>query len=164
VFSHTGKPNFKTFMKKHFLLKAMMCLSVMLIINKQKASAQSSKLTAEVTQATEQLRKAMVDADTVTLEKLASSELNYGHSSGKVQNKKEFISDIATGVSDFVSIDLTEQSIKLVGNTATVRHIFSAATNDKGKGAGTVKLGILLVWIKNKGEWQLLARQAVKIP
>ena len=151
-------------MKKQFLLKALMCLSIALVINMQKPLAQSSKLIAEVTQANEQLRKAMVDADTVTLEKLASSELNYGHSSGKVQNKKEFISDIATGASDFVSIDLTDQSIKLVSNTATVRHILSAATNDKGKGPGTVKLGILLVWVKNKGQWQLLARQAVKVP
>ena len=151
-------------MKKQFLLKALMCLSIALVINMQKPLAQSSKLIAEVTQANEQLRKAMVDADTVTLEKLASSELNYGHSSGKVQNKKEFISDIATGASDFVSIDLTDQSIKLVGNTATVRHILSATTNDKGKGPGTVKLGILLVWVKNKGQWQLLARQAVKVP
>ncbi|MDN3549121.1 nuclear transport factor 2 family protein [Mucilaginibacter aquaedulcis] len=151
-------------MKKYFLLKATMCLSLVIIVNMQKTLAQSSKSIAEITQATEQLRKAMVDADTITLEKLASSELSYGHSSGKVQSKKEFISDIATGVSDFVSIDLTDQTVKIVGNTATVRHIFSAATNDKGKGPGTVKLSILLVWIKNKGDWQLLARQAVKIP
>ena len=150
-------------MNTHFLLKVVMCLNIMLIINTQKTLAQSTKSITEVTQVTEQLRKAMVDADTVTLEKLTSNELSYGHSSGKVQNKNEFISDIATGVSDFVSIDITEQSIKLVGNTATVRHIFSAATNDKGKGPGTVKLGVLLVWIKNKGAWQLLARQAVKI-
>jgi ketosteroid isomerase-like protein len=151
-------------MKRSFLVKTLMCLAIALVINMEKPLAQSSKSVAEVTRAVEQLRKAMVDADTVTLEKLTLSDLNYGHSSGKVQTKKEFISDLATGASDFVSIDLTEQSIKVVGNTATVRHILSAATNDKGKGPGTVKIGILLVWVKNKGQWQLLARQAVKIP
>ncbi|MDR6940973.1 nuclear transport factor 2 family protein [Mucilaginibacter pocheonensis] len=117
----------------------------------------------EITNAVEQLRKAMVDGDTVTLEKLTSSELSYGHSGGKLQTKKEFVSDIATGVSDFVSIDLTDQNIRMVDNTAIVRHILSAATNDKGKGPGTVKLGVLLVWVKNNGQWQLLARQAVKV-
>lgn len=141
-----------------------MCLAIALVINMEKSLAQSSKSVTEVSNAVEQLRKAMVDADTVTLEKLTLSDLNYGHSSGKVQTKKEFISDLATGASDFVSIDLTEQTIKVVGNTATVRHILSAVTNDKGKGPGTVKIGILLVWVKNKGQWQLLARQAVKIP
>lgn len=151
-------------MKRSFLVKTLLCLTIALVINLQKPFAQNSKSMTEVTNVVEQLRKAMVDADTVTLDKLTAAELSYGHSSGKVQTKKEFISDLATGASDFVSIDLTEQTIKIVGNTATVRHILSAVTNDKGKGAGTVKLGILLVWVKNKAQWQLLARQAVKVP
>jgi ketosteroid isomerase-like protein len=150
-------------MKRSFLLKTLMCLTIALVINLQKPFAQNSKSMTEVTNAVEQLRKAMVDADTVTLDKLTAAELSYGHSSGKVQTKKEFISDLATGTSDFVSIDLTEQTVKIVGNTAVVRHILSAASNDKGKGPGAVKLGILLVWVKNKTQWQLLARQAVKV-
>ncbi len=151
-------------MKKSFLLKALLCFAVTFILHMEKSSAQNSKLISEVTQATEQLRKAMVDADTVTLEKLTSAELSYGHSSGKLQTKKEFISDLATGASDFVSISLTDQDVKIVGTTAVVRHILTAATNDKGKGPGITKLGILLVWVKNKTQWQLLARQAVKVP
>ena len=150
-------------MKRSFLLKALLCSFIVLTINIEKPFAQNSKSMTEITNAVEQLRKAMVDGDTVTLEKLTSNELSYGHSSGKLQTKKEFVSDIATGVSDFVSIDLTEQNIRVVDNTAIVRHILSAATNDKGKGPGTVKLGVLLVWVKNNGQWQLLARQAVKV-
>lgn len=150
-------------MKRSFLLKALLCSFIVLTINIEKSFAQNSKSMTEITNAVEQLRKAMVDGDTVTLEKLTSSELSYGHSSGKLQTKKEFVSDIATGVSDFVSIDLTDQNIRVVDNTAIVRHILSAATNDKGKGPGTVKLGVLLVWVKNNGQWQLLARQAVKV-
>jgi hypothetical protein len=151
-------------MKRSFLLKTLMCFFIALVINIQKPFAQNSKSMTEVTNAVEQLRKAMVDADGAALDKLTSSELSYGHSSGKVQTKKEFVDDLVSGTSDFVSIDLTEQTIKVVDNTAIVRHILSAATNDKGKGAGTVKIGILLVWVKNKAQWQLLARQAVKIP
>jgi hypothetical protein len=151
-------------MKRSFLLKTLMCFFIALVINIQKPFAQNSKSMTEVTNAVEQLRKAMVDADGTALDKLTSSELSYGHSSGKVQTKKEFVDDLVSGTSDFVSIDLTEQTIKVVDNTAIVRHILSAATNDKGKGAGTVKIGILLVWVKNKAQWQLLARQAVKIP
>jgi hypothetical protein len=151
-------------MKRSFLFKALFCFGAVFLLHMDKPFAQNTKLISEVTQATERLRKAMVDADTVTLDKLTTAELSYGHSSGKLQTKKEFISDIATGASDFVSIDLTDQIVKVVGNTATVRHILTAATNDKGKGHGTTKLGILLIWIKNKGQWQLLARQAVKVP
>jgi ketosteroid isomerase-like protein len=151
-------------MKRSFLVKTLVCLIIALVINLQKPFAQNSKSMTEITNAVEQLRKAMVDADTVTLDKLTAAELSYVHSSGKVQTKKEFISDLATGTSDFVSIDLAEQTVKIVGNTAIVRHILSAASNDKGKGPSTVKLGILLIWVKNKTQWQLLARQAVKVP
>jgi ketosteroid isomerase-like protein len=126
-----------------------------------KAKAQSKEETA-VAAAVESLRKAMIDPSKATLDKLTFDELSYGHSSGKVQDKAAFMEALTSGASDFVSIDLTEQTIKVVGNTAIVRHILSANTNDGGK-PGTVKLGILTIWQKQHGEWKLLARQAVKI-
>lgn len=115
-----------------------------------------------VSDAVEKMRKAMVDGDRAVLESIAADSLSYGHSSGKVENKTEFVENIASGKSDFVTIDLTEQTISVAGNNAIVRHILSAATNDGGK-PGTVKLKILLVWVKEKGQWKLLARQAVKV-
>jgi len=63
----------------------------------------------------------------------------------------------------YFDIDLTEQTIKVSGNTAIVRHILSGNTNDGGK-PGTVKLGVLTIWQKQKGQWRLLARQAFKLP
>jgi len=109
------------------------------------------------------LKKAMIDGDSVQLIKLTSSRLTYGHSSGVVEDQQTFVHNIASGNSDFVTIDLSEQVISVSGKIATVRHTFIAATNDKGKGPGTVKLHILSVWEKSGAKWQLLARQAVKI-
>jgi ketosteroid isomerase-like protein len=117
----------------------------------------------DVTSAVEFMRKAMVDGDRANLTKLAAEDLSYGHSSGKLQNKAEFVEAIASGASDFVTIDLTEQTIKVAGNTAIVRHKLSAQTNDGGK-PGSTALGILLIFQKQKGEWKLLARQAYKLP
>ncbi len=125
------------------------------------ASAQS-KQEKKVAEAVESLRTAMVKADTVQLKNIALPELSYGHSSGKLQNRTEFISSFATGASVFVTLEFTEQTIKVVGNTAIVRHILSAKTNDSGK-PGAVHLSILLIWQKQHGDWKLLARQAVKV-
>ncbi|WP_343692515.1 nuclear transport factor 2 family protein [Chitinophaga sp.] len=111
----------------------------------------------------ESLRKAMVDADKATLEKLADAKLSYGHSGGKIEDKQTFVENIVSGHSDFVSIDLTDQTIVISGNTAIVRHNLVAATNDNGK-PGNVHLHILLVWVKEGGQWKLIARQAVKQP
>jgi ketosteroid isomerase-like protein len=123
-------------------------------------SAQS-KEEKEVANVVEQLSKAMIDGDSVMLDKLTSPILSYGHSSGKIQDKGEYIGDIITGKSDFVMINLTEQMIRISGTTALVRHVLDATTNDNGI-PGAVKLKVLLVWQKINGSWKLLARQAVR--
>jgi ketosteroid isomerase-like protein len=118
----------------------------------------------EVADAVEQLRVAMVNADKAALENIAASKLSYGHSGGAVDDKKTFVEKITNGASDFVSIDLTEQTISISGKVAIVRHTLKAKTNDAGKAPGEVNLKILLVWQKNKKTgWKLLARQAVKL-
>jgi ketosteroid isomerase-like protein len=122
-----------------------------------------SKAESQVANATKELTKAMVDGDRATLEKLASDQLNYGHSGGHIDDKKEFVEKIASGNSDFLSIDITEQTIIISGKTAIVRHILTAKTHDKGKAPADVHLRIILVWQKQGGQWKLLARQAVKI-
>ena len=126
-------------------------------------SMAQSKDEAAVTAAVETLRKAMVDGDKAALENITAEELSYGHSGGKIEDKTAFVNAIASGASDFVTIDLTDQTVKIAGNTAIVRHTLSATTNDGGK-PGAVKLYILLIWQKQKGDWKLLARQAVKVP
>lgn len=115
-----------------------------------------------VTQAVEKLRMLMIDPDKAGLEALAADGISYGHSTGKLEDKKAFIEALTSGESDFKTIDLTEQTITVVENTALVRHKLAAETNNGGK-PGQAKLAVLLVWVKQKNNWKLLARQAVKI-
>jgi ketosteroid isomerase-like protein len=122
--------------------------------------AQTKQETA-VANAVEQLRNAMVNADSAMLDQLTMDELSYGHSGGHVDDKKEFVQKLASGKSDFVSINFSEQTITVSGKTAVVRHKLNAFTNDNGK-PGEVHLLVLLVWQKTDGKWKLLARQAVK--
>ncbi len=109
------------------------------------------------------LRLAMIDADAKALKALSSPLLSYGHSGGHIENQAEFIEKIVSGKSDFVTMDLSEQTISISGDTALVRHILNADIKDGGV-ANTIKLGVLLVWQKQQGEWKLLARQAFKFP
>jgi ketosteroid isomerase-like protein len=124
-------------------------------------NAQSKDETA-VANAVEKLRQAMVDGNKAELENIVFDKLSYGHSGGHIDDKKEFVEKIVSGKSDFVSIDLSEQTISISGKTAIVRHVLKGKTNDSGK-PGEVHLRILLVWQKQKGNWKLLARQAVKV-
>ena len=116
-----------------------------------------------VAAAAERLRIAMIDPTPAALGALVAEDLSYGHSGGKVDTKASFISDLLDAKSDFVTITITEQTIKVVdANTAIVRHTLAADTLDSGK-PGKVALKILGVWQKQGGDWKLLARQAVRI-
>jgi len=122
-----------------------------------------SKDEQAVNTAVTSLKQAMIDGDSVMLDKLTSANLLYGHSGGQVQDKPAFIHSFTSGSSDFVTIDLTEQTITFSGNTAVVRHKLSATNNDNGK-PGTVSLIVMTVWQKQHNDWKMIARQAVKPP
>jgi len=115
-----------------------------------------------VADAVEQLRSAMVNGDKAVLEKLTDEKLSYGHSSGQIDDKKVFVEKLTNGSSDFVTIDLSEQTISISEKVAVVRHTLKAKTNDGGK-PGEAHIKVLLIWQKGKGGWKLVARQAIKI-
>lgn len=141
-------------------MKKLIVLLVVLVGSFSFATAQDKKIAA-VEKSINRLKDAMISGDRAALNESVSDSLSYGHSGGHVEGKAEFVEKIASGKSDFVSINLSEQSISINGNTAIVRHNLDAQTNDGGKPA-TVKLKILLVFTKDHGDWKLLARQAVK--
>lgn len=127
------------------------------------ASAQEKNASHSVEKATKALIDAMLKPNAQTLNKLASDKLSYGHSSGTIETKEQFVQTLISGASVFEEIQTTEQTVDVQDNTAIVRHILSAKTNDPGKGPATIRLGIMLTWVKSNDGWQLLGRQAFKL-
>jgi ketosteroid isomerase-like protein len=142
-------------MKKTFYL---LLLFIGIGMNTQAQSADEKQVAAAV----QALKTAMVSGNKSQLEAIASPNLTYGHSSGLLEDKDAFVKNITSGHSDFVSIDLSEQTIKVDGDVALVRHKLAAKTNNDGT-PGSTNLGVLLVWKKQQGKWKLLARQAFKL-
>jgi hypothetical protein len=101
-------------------------------------------------------------ADKAKLEMLTADALSYGHSSGKVETKKEYIEVIAGKKTIYKSITLTDPKVSVAGNNAIARHIFAAEVEAGGQ-ASSPKIGVMQVWVKDGGAWKLLARQAFKI-
>jgi ketosteroid isomerase-like protein len=122
-------------------------------------STQTGKETA-VSAAVEALRKAMVAGDKAALEKLAMDELSYGHSSGRLENKAEFIATLTSGKAGFSAIELGDQTVNVVDRIALVRHVFNGTRRKEGD---KMKLAILTVWLQQPDQWKLLARQAAKL-
>jgi hypothetical protein len=120
---------------------------------------QSKEINA-VSAAVEAFRKATIAADKSTLDKLTANELSYGHSSGRLETKAQFIESLTSGKSGFSAIELSDQTITIVDQTAFVRHVFNGASRRE---SANLTLSILTVWLQQQGQWKLVARQAAKL-
>ena len=142
-----------------YITQLILLLTVTLLVSPLSMASDQQLIEKRV----DEFRQALLNPTEVTLKNLTSSDLTYGHSSGVMENQAEFIRKLVSGTSDFVTIDLQDQSIKLFGDVAVVRHTLVADINDAGK-ANSIKIGVMLVWQKQSGEWKLIARQAFKFP
>lgn len=131
-------------------------------ISSNTTSNSTAKSQQDLIKAVESLNAAIIDPTQDSLNAITADELSYGHSSGKVQNQKEFIDDLLHGAYDFTSIDISDQKIKMVGNTAIVRQIFDSEALNNGDPVH-IHIGNMLIFQKQDGKWKLLGRQAFKI-
>ena len=132
--------------------------------NKQQQAILPQASESDVVAAVDQFMKGIMAADENALKSITADELVYGHSSGKVQNKSEFIEEISSGQPfTYHNIKPLEQTIKLSKDVAVVRHIFTADTKNVEGESGSLRIGNVLIWQLQDGKWKLLARQAYRL-
>ena len=132
--------------------------------NKQQQTTSPKASEADVAAAVDRLMKGIADADENILKSVTADELVYGHSSGKVQNKSEFIAEIVSGQPlKYTNIELSDQTIQPAGDAAVVRHIFASETRNVDGTTGNLRIGVMQIWQWQNGAWKLLARQAYKL-
>ena len=146
-------------MKK--VLLAAVTLLIALFTTAQPALAQSGE-EAAVAQAVESLRAAMFARDVKQFEALISENVSYGHSAGRIEDKKLFIKNALANKSMMKSLTFTDQTVKVTGSHAVVRNTYNGVSELDGK-TNTTKIGVLLVWSKEAGDWKLYARQAYRL-
>ena len=118
----------------------------------------------EVEQVVKEFNNAMINPSVELLENLCAEILTYGHSSGNIQNKSEFIDDLVNGPYDFRSVTSPELTINISGETAIARFIFIANAIYDEKPID-IRLGCIQVFQRqDSGKLILLARQGYKLP
>jgi hypothetical protein len=115
-----------------------------------------------LTQSIETLRQGILQGDRAKLDQVAASQISYGHSDGRVQNKQEFIDGVMTRKQVQKSLTFPEMKVFVVGNMAVARHIYQGESELDGKQTST-RIGALQVWQKQDSGWKLLARQGFKL-
>ncbi len=106
--------------------------------------------------------KALLIKDSTVLKKLLHEQVTYGHSNGWVQTKKEVIGDLYNGKITYKKIASGELEVKIEGTVAAVRGTTDVDVEMAGK-LISLKLKVLQVWTWRKGNWELFARQSVKM-
>jgi len=142
-------------MKKNILLSLLLLVVI---------SSFSQSNEEKVLQRVKQLNDAIfVNKDSMALEGLMADKVTYGHSTGKVEDRKMMISDAINSKQTYTNFAMDSATVFFEGNkTAIVRHVLKAISTENGKET-PLHLGILQVWVNQNDQWKLTARQAVKL-
>ncbi len=116
---------------------------------------------AALTLAIEKFYNAIRDKDAAAFEPLLTHDVSYGHSSGRIEDKAQFIANVMNPKTKWKSIYGAKQANFFSGDTAISRHVMSGENERDGK-PGTASMETMMVWQKQGGAWKLLARQAYK--
>jgi hypothetical protein len=108
-----------------------------------------------------QFHQAMTGKDFNT-EKYLHKDLSYGHSSGWIQNKSDFLKDTRTGYLIYHSYAEDSLNVGVDNNIAYAR--FNADIETTKEGVKSMNhLKVLEIWVKDKKDWKIFARQAIRI-
>lgn len=98
-----------------------------------------------------------------SLDLFLHDELQYVHSNGWVQSKKDVLEDLKSGKLNYTQIDIVEASTARFGNTAVVsgKGHFRGLMPDKSQ--FNLSLFYTEVYIKSGKRWKLVNRLSTKI-
>lgn len=136
-------------------------LIVALIFCAQLSFGQNRK---EVEAEMEKFRTALLAEDAETLREMTSEDLVYVHSSGLAEDQRAFLKVFESKTQDYQVWDTRDTEITFHrNNTAMVRQMVHLEIKIETK-VNILELGLLMVWLKEEGDWKLLARQGFRIP
>lgn len=101
--------------------------------------------------------------DSLTLEEIFASTATYGHSSGKLQNRKEAIDGASSNKSTYSDTSISNMKVIFQGDAAITRYLFNANEHTIDGKIVPLHFSMMLVWVKEKSKWKLFGRQAVKL-
>jgi uncharacterized protein (TIGR02246 family) len=116
----------------------------------------------EVTQLTDQYIAALKGKDTAALERIWADDLTFITLRGDVQTKAQRLADIQSGANRFDSLETTDRTVRVYGDTA----VMTSLTTLKGQYMGQEASGqfrVTNVFVRRGGGWQIVALQMTPI-
>lgn len=107
--------------------------------------------------------QAMTDADTGTLDRLFAADLVYTHSNASSDSKQSYLDKLASGHFDYGVIEHPETAVVVHGDCALVFGDMRGEVKVDGQ-TRVLNSRSLAVWVREDGNWALLAYQPTKYP
>lgn len=124
-----------------------------------RAHAQSAE--QAVRQVEDRRIKALVDDDFATLEAIFADDLTYTHSSAAVDTKASYMAALRSGKTKYESVDRQPSTVRVYGDVAVMTG--EALVGLRGR-AEKLALRYTLVYVKQGGQWRMVAWQSTRLP
>jgi len=138
---------------KLFSLPILLALSLPAFAGLATPSDEKAALAAE-----KQYIDGMVKSDPDSVAKVLADDLSYTHSSAKMETKADVLKGITNTV-QYTSITVESTKVRQYGNTIITNHNMMY-TGPKVSS----HVYVTMVWVKQAGGWQMVTRQATKLP
>jgi ketosteroid isomerase-like protein len=108
--------------------------------------------------------KAMINKDSMVMDRVFATDLLYIHSNGVQDSKETLIQNIMNDNVDYIAIDLTQADVRTANQLAWV-HGAAKIKVRNGKNNPEIELSIryLDIYKREDGEWKLVAWQSAKL-
>jgi len=116
----------------------------------------------EVTQLTDQYIAALKGKDTAALERIWADDLTFITLRGDVQTKAQRLADIQSGANRFDSLETTDRTVRVYGDTAVMTSLTTLKGQYKGQEASG-QFRVTNVFVRRGGGWQIVALQMTPI-
>ena len=101
--------------------------------------------------------------DAEALGRALADELTYAHSTGVLQTKPEFISELAAGSMQYRQITVLEQHFRMHGFIGIINGVARMAVRRAGTDQ-QFSVRYTDIYVRRSGRWQLLAWQSTRLP
>jgi len=149
---------------KHIVYAAILTVAL-LSVGRQQSVAQDADTAAEqeVRQTIEKYRKALLQKDAATLERIWADDYTFTNGAGEIHSKADRLANLKSGATSLDSISEEEDmKVRIHGNVA----VATSRVTIKGQYSGKQTSGqyrTIHVWVKGATGWQLVANQLTPV-
>lgn len=122
------------------------------------AGAPKAGVEDQIKAAEKSLADALTKADESALNKVLADDIWYTHSDTRLEHRKEVLEGIKAN--PVTAVSYADSHYRQYGNTVIANHKLSITTQKNGK----LDIFVTMVWVKEKGGWQLANRQSTRYP